>query len=150
MIYNLNYLLVIIIYRIIELILLIDTIHFSRTHVTNLTFVAKPPPLCLSWFMKCLEEKLLIQEKFVDSSGLPPPVDLYFTVLGVGFSGATILGIKVFGEELRSRSSFNWLRRFWLVEDEEFGCDEEEARVNKGDVGTGKGFSLQQTESDEF
>ena len=57
--------------------------------------------------MKCLEEKLLIQEKFVDSSGLPPPVDLYFTVLGVGFSGATILGIKVFGEELRSRSSFN-------------------------------------------
>ena len=99
--------------------------------------------------MKCLEEKLLIQEKFVDSSGLPPPVDLYFTVLGVGFSGATILGIKVFGEELRSRSSFNWLRRFWLVEDEEFGCDDEEARVNKGEVGTGKGFSLQQTESDE-
>ena len=100
--------------------------------------------------MKCLEEKLLMQEKFVDSSGLPPPVDLYFTVLGVGFSGATILGTKVFGEELRSRSSFNWLRRFWLVEDEEFGCDEEEARVNKGEVGTGKGFSLQQTESDEF
>ena len=100
--------------------------------------------------MKCLEEKLLMQEKFVDSSGLPPPVDLYFTVLGVGFSGATILGIKVFGEELRSRSSFNWLRRFWLVEDEEFGCDEAEARINKGEVGTGKGFSLQQTESDEF
>ena len=99
--------------------------------------------------MKCLEEKLLMQEKFVDSSGLPPPVDLYFTVLGVGFSGATILGIKVFGDELRSRSSFNWLRRFWLVEDEEFGCDEAEARINKGEVGTGKGFSLQQTESDE-
>ena len=42
------------------------------------------------------------------------------------------------------------MRRFWLVEDEEFGCDEAVARVNKGEVGTGKGFSLQQTESDEF
>ena len=42
------------------------------------------------------------------------------------------------------------MRRFWLVEDEEFGRDEAVARVNKGEVGTGKGFSLQQTESDEF
>ena len=62
------------------------------------------PPLCLSWFKKCLEEKLLMLEK-LDTAGLAP-VDLYLMSRGVGFIGGILSRIDSLGEEFRSLNSF--------------------------------------------
>ena len=96
------------------------------------------PPLCLSWFKKCLEEKLLMLEKF--SSGGPC---LNLLSLGFGLTGVMTFRKTGLGEEFRSLNSFICWRISWLVDFKGNGVVvSEEGGIDN----TGKGFSLQQTE----
>ena len=78
-------------------------------------------------------------EKFANGG-----LGLYFTSLGFVFNGGVILRKHDLGEEFRSLNSFICLRISWFVDDKGNGV---EVRREDGEDGTGKGFSLQQTEA---